>query len=113
LSKLFLNYNLLGKIKLALDYARKFYSGAKWRRCRNGFMRSQFFICSRCGGRATVAHHVVPVTPGNLSDPGVTLNWGNLVALCSPCHNAVHGGSGAVQEGLYFDGEGELKDLKE
>lgn len=77
-------------------------------------MMSQHYICERCGGVARVVHHKVYITPRNINDLAITLDWENLEALCMDCHNAEHikGGSyerkPACQEGLEFDANGNL-----
>ena len=35
-------------------------------------------------------HHKIPLTPENVTDPDITLNWDNLMLLCRDCHAAVH-----------------------
>lgn len=35
-------------------------------------------------------HHKVRLTPANLNDPAVSLNWANLELLCDDCHKAEH-----------------------
>lgn len=35
-------------------------------------------------------HHKIPLTPENVTDPDITLNWENLQLLCRDCHAAVH-----------------------
>jgi len=88
---------------------RVFYTTRKWRRCRNGFMANRYFVCERCGGVATIAHHKKPITAENISNPDITLNWDNLEAVCYGCHSAIHGGGGAVFAGVTFDEDGNLK----
>lgn len=86
-----------------------FYHSKAWVKCRNGFMASKHFICERCGDVAVIAHHKTHITPANINDPNVVLNWDNLEALCITCHNAVHGCSTQItQDGLAFDGNGNL-----
>lgn len=35
-------------------------------------------------------HHRTPITPDTVNNPEVTLNHGNLMALCSDCHSEIH-----------------------
>jgi hypothetical protein len=95
---------------MAKEWAERFYASGAWERCRLAFLQSKFFICEKCGGAATIAHHKEYLTPGNINDPDVTLNWDNLEALCQDCHNAEHHGSkeGVTAEGLMFNEHGEL-----
>jgi hypothetical protein len=93
---------------MALPYAVSFYNSLAWRRCQTAFMKSKNYICERCGGLAKIAHHIIFITPENISDPMITLNWDNLQALCLDCHNSIHGNGGPCVEGLCFDEDGNL-----
>ena len=35
-------------------------------------------------------HHKIHLTPKNINDPNITLNWDNLMLLCRDCHAEVH-----------------------
>lgn len=77
-------------------YAEKFYKSIQWTKCRNAYMKSVGGLCEDCmkEGRVTAAeevHHIKFITPDNINDPNVTLNWNNLVALCRECHRKRHG----------------------
>jgi hypothetical protein len=91
-------------------WAAWFYKSKAWLECRLGFLRSKHFICERCEGAATIAHHKVYLTPENINDPDITLNWDLLEALCQECHNTEHHGSGeeVTRDGLVFNEFGEL-----
>ncbi|MFT9056937.1 MAG: HNH endonuclease signature motif containing protein [Ethanoligenens sp.] len=93
---------------IARPFAEYFYKSKRWRKCRDGFMQSRHFICERCGQRATVAHHKVHIIPDNINDPGITLSWDNLQALCADCHAKVHGNGTGVPDGYAFDAEGNM-----
>jgi hypothetical protein len=91
-------------------WAEKFYKSKAWRDCREAFLQSKFFICERCEGAASIVHHKEYLTPENIDNPEITLNWNKLEALCQDCHNKEHHGSGEgiVREGLMFDEYGNL-----
>ena len=93
------------------DYARGFYTGKAWRDTQRAYMVSQHYVCERCGGMAHVVHHKTYITPQNISDPAITLDWRNLEALCMDCHNAEHGAGPACAEGLRFDSKGNIVPL--
>lgn len=93
---------------MARDFAKSFYHSAAWLKCRDAFLKSRHYQCERCGGPAVIVHHVQHITPGNISNPDITLNWDNLEALCLECHNNEHGTQGATREGLAFDENGNL-----
>lgn len=35
-------------------------------------------------------HHKIHLTPDNINDPEITLNYDNLMLLCRDCHAAIH-----------------------
>lgn len=71
-------------------------------------MKSKHYICERCGDVASICHHKTYITPENIHDPNVTLNWDNLESLCQTCHTQEHRSHGIVAEGLAFDANGNL-----
>lgn len=93
---------------MAKPYARKFYSSKRWRDCRNGYMASVHYICERCGGLAEICHHIEHITPENIHNDFITLNWDNLEACCRDCHAKEHNGGFVTQRGLTFDSNGNL-----
>lgn len=90
------------------DYAKGFYKGKAWKSTQAAYMVSQYYICERCGSPARVVHHKNYISPQNIHDPAVTLDWKNLEALCMDCHAVEHGTAPACAEGLYFDNDGNL-----
>ncbi|PKG22734.1 HNH endonuclease [Niallia nealsonii] len=93
---------------MAKDYAASFYNGTKWRKCSKGYMQSMNYICERCGDLASICHHKEYITPQNINDFNITLNWTNLEALCQTCHNQEHHSSEICVTGLAFDSKGNL-----
>ena len=75
-----------------------FYVSWRWRKCRIAFAKSKGNICEECLARGIIeagskdrpleVHHKIPLTPENIHDPKVTLNWDNLQLLCKTCHEA-------------------------
>ena len=92
---------------VAREFAKWFYNSAAWRRCRNAFFRARFGLCERCGKPGLIVHHKKLLTPENINDPTVTLNWDNLELLCQDCHNREHGGA-STAEGVAFDQSGDV-----
>ena len=39
---------------------------------------------------AEEVHHIVELNPTNITDPSITLSFGNLCALCHDCHMKRH-----------------------
>ena len=77
---------------MAKDFAKKFYVSATWIKTSKAFAASKFYVCERCGKAATryIVHHKVHLTPENINNPAVALDWKNLQLLCVDCHNIVH-----------------------
>lgn len=78
------------------EYAKSFYSSKTWQRCREGYKKSVGGLCERClkQGRYTpgvIVHHKVHISPENIDDPNVTLDWRNLELVCRDCHAVEHG----------------------
>lgn len=93
---------------MAQDFAKAFYKSKEWLECRDGYIKSVFGLCERCGKPGYIVHHKIVLTPENINDPNVTLNWGYLEYLCLDCHNREHGNGDVVREGLRFDERGNL-----
>lgn len=77
------------------DYAKLFYQSKVWKQCRKGYVKSIGGLCEEClkAGRITpceIVHHKVFITPKNIYNPEITLNYENLVALCRKCHGEKH-----------------------
>lgn len=76
-------------------WARQFYSSAQWKNCRAGYLRYRRGICEACLRKGiitpgTEVHHKTRLTPDNINDASVTLNWDNLELLCAKCHDEAH-----------------------
>lgn len=75
-------------------FADAFYSSREWRRCRTAYAKRQIY-CERCEKLGltvpgTEVHHKIRLTPDNIKDPSVALNWENLELLCEQCHDEEH-----------------------
>ena len=75
---------------MAKEYAQAFYKSDAWQRTRSAYFKYKCGICERCGGAGKIVHHKIYITPKNIGDPRVTLNFKNLELLCQECHNAEH-----------------------
>lgn len=93
---------------MAKAYAESFYNSTTWRKVSKAFMKSKYYICESCGRPATICHHVIHVTPNNINDPNITLNWENMRALCHDCHTKLHMSKPVCAEGLKFDSNGDI-----
>lgn len=92
---------------MAQEWAIKFYNSTAWEKCRLAYIQSVFGLCEKCGRPGVIVHHKEKLTPVNINDPNVTLNWDNLEYLCQDCHNREHGNA-STAEGLMFDEKGDL-----
>ena len=93
---------------MAFPAQEAFYKSKAWQRTQAAFMSSKHGICERCGEPARIVHHKEYITPENINDPALTLDWGNLEALCQTCHTREHFVTGATAPGLRFDNNGNL-----
>ena len=80
---------------MAKDYAKSFYNSLAWKTCREAYKKSVGGLCERCLKKglftpAYMVHHKTHITPENISNPDITLNWENLEALCYDCHIEEH-----------------------
>ena len=73
-------------------FARTFYMSRAWVRCRKGYAASKGGLCERCWSKGLIkpgeeVHHKIRLTPENINDPAIALNWDNLELLCKQCHD--------------------------
>ena len=85
----------------------RFYHSKRWERARLAYLEERHFVCELCGGLATIVHHKVHIDADNVSDPMVTLNPDNFMAVCQACHAKVHG-DGVTAEGVAVDADGNV-----
>ncbi len=76
-------------------YAEEFYSSKAWQKCRAAYKKSVGGLCEICLAKgmivpAEIVHHKIELTPENINDPTITLNWSNLCCLCREHHAEVH-----------------------
>lgn len=77
------------------EWAKPFYQSTAWKQCRAKYIKSVGGLCERCSKKGLIVagyivHHKCYLTPENINDPSVTLNWDNLEYLCQDCHNKEH-----------------------
>jgi 5-methylcytosine-specific restriction enzyme A len=99
---------------MARDFSKRLYNSAKWRKCREGYIASKHGLCERCLSKGThtpanTVHHIEYLTPDNINDVTITLNWDNLELLCATCHQHEHYlRHGVTRIGTRFDEYGDL-----
>lgn len=87
------------------EYAKGFYKGKQWRKISRLYMSSRSYVCERCGGIGSICHHKTYITPANINNPEITLNFDNLECLCQDCHNREHMAKHSM---AVFDGDGNM-----
>ena len=87
---------------------RKFYNSSAWLRCRDGYIKSVFGLCERCGKPGYIVHHKQHIDDNNETDPDITLDWANLEYLCLECHNREHFQKRQTRDDVMFDALGQL-----
>ena len=99
---------------MAKEFAKAFYNSRKWKKCRDAYIKHREAIdgglCESCKERiGYIVHHRTELTPDNINDPDITLNFRNLKYDCHICHqkeNAKDGpADGLVQYGFTQDGD--------
>lgn len=93
---------------MAKEWAIAFYKSKAWQDCRDAYFVCRYGLCERCGRPGKIVHHKMCLTPQNINDPDITLNWSNLELVCQDCHNEEHHCADATVEGLMFDENGDL-----
>jgi len=73
------------------EFAKDFYHSKAWGKTREAYMASKNYLCEKCKHPALIVHHKIHLTPQNINDYDITLNFDNLEAVCLECHNEEHG----------------------
>lgn len=81
---------------MAKEFAEAFYNSKAWKDCRRSYAKSKQNLCEVCLAKglytpAEIVHHKIHLTPTNINDPSISLNWDNLQCVCRECHAAAHG----------------------
>lgn len=76
-------------------YARSFYLSKAWQDTRKAYAKSVGGLCERCLEKGLykageIVHHKIHITPDNIHDESITLNWDNLELVCRECHSEEH-----------------------
>ena len=89
----------------------RFYRSDTWKIARAIKIASVGGFCEKCGGLGTEVHHIIHLTPENVTDPEIATNQENLMLLCNECHNKEHGRFEGKRE-YTFDEDGNLVDIR-
>ena len=87
--------HISGGVRMAKDFSRAFYASADWERARDAALTRDAHLCQHCLQQgeitpAVMVHHIIELTPANISDPSIATDPSNLVSLCDRCHKKVH-----------------------
>lgn len=75
---------------MAKEFAKAFYKSTEWQKVREYTLMRDKYLCKNCGMPAEEVHHIIHLTPENISNPGIALNPMNLMSLCRACHFEEH-----------------------
>lgn len=81
---------------MAKAFAKVFYKSKVWEDCRRGYIAERMLIdggaCEVCKKNpGYILHHKINLTPDNINNPEITLNWENLSWECKECHDKEEG----------------------
>lgn len=76
-------------------FAHDFYKSWAWIKCARAYKASKGGLCERCWKKGLIVpgeevHHRTRLTPENIQNPKIALNWENLELLCKDCHLEEH-----------------------
>lgn len=77
------------------DFAKSFYLSKTWYNTARAYKQSVGCLCERCRKKGLIVpgeivHHKIHLTPENINNLDVSLNWDNLELLCRDCHANEH-----------------------
>lgn len=97
---------------MSKEFSKAFYKSARWLKCRQSYIKSVNGVCERCGNPGYILHHKILLTPENIHDADVTLNFENLEYVCLRCHNMdddnEHGGHDVTYTKYRVSSDGEI-----
>lgn len=96
---------------MAKVWAVRFYNSGPWKAVRRIVLRRDHYTCCDCYNRAREVHHIIELTPDNINDNSIALNPDNLISLCHSCHDKRTKNIGDLNEGYYFDEDGQVQAL--
>lgn len=76
---------------MAKEFAKSFYNSSAWIKTRKAYIEKCYGLCEKCKQPGLILHHIVHLTPQNITDENISLDFNNLMFLCHDCHNNVHG----------------------
>lgn len=75
------------------EFAKRFYKSKAWQRVRDKVWRRDKGLCQWCLCKGIIregveVHHIIELTPENITDTSISLNEDNLITLCRDCHGS-------------------------
>ncbi|WP_196606507.1 HNH endonuclease [Pectinatus frisingensis] len=99
---------------MARAFAKSFYNSAAWKHTSKAYAASKFYLCEICGRPYKIVHHKKWLTPENINNPDITLNWNNLMCVCLDCHNRIkEDNEKSKLRNIIFDSDGNVIDVKD
>ncbi len=100
---------------MAKEFSKSFYNSQRWQKTRAAFLSAHPY-CNRHEMVGIIVpaehvHHIVELTEQNIDDPLVSLSWDNLEALCHDCHTREHTANSQIDDGLFFDSDGNIRQI--
>ena len=80
------------------DFAKDFYQSQAWKHTRAAYTKAVGGLCERCKAKGlivpgAIVHHQIYLTPQNIGNTDITLDWNNLELVCRNCHAQEHMGT--------------------
>lgn len=97
---------------MAKAFSKRFYNSGAWVKTSKAYKNSKFGICEKCGAIGEEVHHIIPLTPDNINNPQITLNWDNLMLLCRSCHELIEEKATATIRGIRFTEDGQVEEVE-
>ena len=93
---------------MAKEFAKGFYNSKRWQRCRAAYIAYRKSVdggmCETCKEEpGYIVHHKEELTPENINDPDIALNFRNLKYDCHICHNKENKNGDAASNLVSFD----------
>lgn len=93
------------------EFAAKLYKSRQWQKTREAYAKSVGYLCEDCLKKGLykpgeIVHHRTHLTPENITDPRIALDWNNLRLVCRDCHASIHKSKGKFN--YYFDENGNV-----
>ena len=76
-------------------FAQTFYKSRTWQETREAYAKSKGYLCENCLKKGlynpgVIVHHIIELTPENITDPRITMSFDNLRLVCRKCHAEEH-----------------------